>query len=461
MPRKLAFGMMFFLAWCGGLPEVLPIVSAANSAQKKGGDGSAAQLRRDVNRWTEQLSSDELAVRARAESELLKLGPAALPLLQAPELARDVSAREALRRVRQQLELRQARESVKPSKVTLKGRFELENVLREIERQTGNRLTRKRLSKSARRRTIELDWNQASFWHVLDELCRDGKLQWQAQTTGGTSSAISFLDAQHKKGEATSPPIITVYGPFRMSLISVAVRPLVGNDTQRLLRMQVALHVEPRLRPLFLKYAEADVVATDGSGMVLPPFNPKAQYEIALGSGGSDLALRFDFLIPNDTTPARVGLTGTLSLTVAGGQERIEFLDVDRSEGVARRRGGVTVKLTKITRLADPEKRERRALRLATRVGYDAGGPAFESHRTWIFHNEAFLESPTGQRIEKSGAVNVSLHADGAVGVEFPFADLPKELKDWKFVYVAPTLILDVPIQLSFSKIDVARMLGK
>ena len=50
-------------------------------------------------------------------------------------------------------------------------------------------------------------------------------------------------------------------------------------------------------------------------------------------------------------------------------------------------------------------------------VSYETGGPAFESHRTWIYHNRVYLETKTGTRIERSKSFTTELQADGGVAV--------------------------------------------
>ena len=48
-------------------------------------------------------------------------------------------------------------------------------------------------------------------------------------------------------------------------------------------------------------------------------------------------------------------------------------------------------------------------------IAYDAGGPEFESHRTWIYHNEVYLEAPDGQRFPVNDGFDTTAQADGGV----------------------------------------------
>ncbi len=89
-------------------------------------------------------------------------------------------------------------------------------------------------------------------------------------------------------------------------------------------------------------------------------------------------------------------------------------------------------------------------------VSYETGGPAFESHRTWIYHNRVYLETKTGKRIERSKSFTTKLQADGGVAVGYTFENLTNDPAAYRFVYVAPTLILNVPVEFEFKNISVS-----
>jgi len=85
---------------------------------------SAQQVRRLVR----QLGSPRLEQRQQAENELIRLGPAVLPLLpRAESLPAEVANR--LRRIRQRLQLRQAEQMLSGSRVTLQGEMTLAQAL--------------------------------------------------------------------------------------------------------------------------------------------------------------------------------------------------------------------------------------------------------------------------------------------------------------------------------------------
>jgi hypothetical protein len=227
---------------------------------------------------------------------------------------------------------------------------------------------------------------------------------------------------------------------------------------RELVRVTLNISAEPRLRPLFLQYAASDVAVRSQDKVELPPFTREASYDLALGEGAGPSRIQLDYLVPEGTEVATLAISGKLQCTAAAGNDLIRFAEVHklnnlREVSIARRRGGVTVTLTRaqISPLA-PGKNE---LRIQTVVNYDAGGPAFESHRTWILHNEVFLEDAAGKRVRLNGGSQTAQQGDGGVAIEYRFVNLPDPLPDYSFVYVAPTMIIDVPIEFEIQSLPV------
>ena len=86
-------------------------------------------------------------------------------------------------------------------------------------------------------------------------------------------------------------------------------------------------------------------------------------------------------------------------------------------------------------------------------VSYDVGGPAFESHRTWMFHNAVYLETETGQRIDFT-EYDTAQQGNGGVAVSYRWENLVAPATRYKFVYEAPTLILDVPLDVKLNGLE-------
>jgi hypothetical protein len=195
------------------------------------------------------------------------------------------------------------------------------------------------------------------------------------------------------------------------------------------------------------------VQALRPDGTAVPSFTPEAKYELPLLEGGDAFRATLDFRTPADAAPTKLALRGQIGVLMAAGTEEFAFDDISESRRVARRRGGVTVTLLDVANAPDDEGGHR--VRIGMSVSYDVGGPAFESHRQWMFYNEAFLEDARGRRVPHEAGFTTRQQADGGVAVEYDFARVGGALSSWTFRYSAPTLLIDLPVRFEFDEVPV------
>ncbi|MEI8383644.1 MAG: hypothetical protein WCJ09_26250 [Planctomycetota bacterium] len=416
---------------------ILVIVTGSACAEEQG--SARNELRQSVELHLKQLDSQMLSERVQAERSLLDLGPESLMYLPPPELTPSVSVREAVKRIRVQLERRAARDSALASLVRISGEMTLAAVLKEVTAQTRNRVELGTDVQKLASQTLSVEYDNRPFWECLDDICQRMKL-------------VSTFDAQRNvlvlgSRSPKTPVELAVQrsGPYRMAIHAAEVRPIVGNETARLLRISGKVSLEPRLRPLFLHFAAGDLSAVTTDGLKLQPWNPAARYEHPVGDAGREVPLQLDYVIPNGESQSAVNLRGRLSVQLAAGTERVVFDRTSQSAGTARRRGGVTVRLREVA--FEPPQGEEIQAQIKVTVSYDAGGPAFESHRTWMFHNVVYMENEAHRRFEFTD-YDTLLQANGAVGVDYRWEHLPSPATQYQFVYEAPTLILDLPLDV-------------
>ena len=399
------------------------------------GRADAADAQVGGQRITElvgQLGAVTRAERVAAEAELLQLGPSILDLLPPPDLLDSAAAREALRRLRVQLELQAAEQSVQASRVTLTGSRAAVATTAEIARQTGNAI-RWEASADAGSSAIELSLDGVPFWRAVEEVARAAGVGWRIDEATG---AVLFVD-----GPAAADRLSVSAGcAYAVAVQSVQYR---GNAV----RVEFQVLAEPRLRPLFVAIADADfTAATEAERLSL--FSPKARTELPMTSR-SPAQFAVLFQQPGAVESAQpLGVEGKVVVHTAAAPTEVRFNDLTARAPVARRRGGVTVTLE---RVRWPIVNERPAARIRMSIAYDAGGPEFESHRTWIYHNEVYLETPDGERYPVNDGFDTTAQANGGVALEYRFKDLPdRPPSDWQLVYVAPTLLVDVPVEFAF-----------
>lgn len=387
----------------------------------------------DIARLVRDLSAPELAARVRAERQLLEAGPAVLPLLPPPDLVATPGARESLKRLRVQLERRRARESASPSLVHWTEPLTLPALARHLAEQSKNEL---RLApETPGETTIPPRPDPTPFWQALDELCEAHDLRWRWSDEGSR-----LLLEPRPAGTAAPEQRIAYQGPFRLATGSPERRPIVGGSGE-LLRLPLTVSAEPRVRPLFLFFAASDLEITRGKEPPLTAWNPAARYELPLTVAGRETSTTLDFRL--DDGPPAGTLEGKLTMTTALAVERIPFEPGSQTVGTVRRRGGTSVTVREWTEATDGTSR---SLAVELAVSYDTGGPAFESHRTWVWHNAAYLEAADGTRFAYQD-FSATQAADGAVGVRYEFPSLPAD-GPLTLVYEAPTLLLDLPIEL-------------
>jgi hypothetical protein len=221
------------------------------------------------------------------------------------------------------------------------------------------------------------------------------------------------------------------------------------------IRAQFRLAAEPRLRPLFLQIADSDFAALAGD-RPLAPFSPDARTDLPLTTRApATFAVLFQRPAEQDD---RLTLTirGKLTAETAAAPREVRFRGMEGPFPIARRRGGATVSLLRSRYLTAPDGGRHARVRLS--VAYDTGGPAFESHRTWIYHNEVYLQSDDGRRYPVNDGFETIAETGGGVGLEYRFKGLPDLAPSaWELVYIAPTLLIEAPVEFEFGGVVIGR----
>jgi len=409
-----------------------------NTVQKQG------DLKLQVETLITQLDDNQRQVREQAESKLIGLGKPVLSLLPPPELATTASVREAIQRVKLQIEKQAAQDSLQSSRITLKGSY----TLQQISRQSGNQLDLQSLSDDLLNRKIQVEFEKTPFWQSIDELRQTLPLRYQIN---GSNDLLQFQLKTDSEISRSSKTLHVHYdGPFRITVLDLKRRPLRGSPDKNLLAVKFHVEVEPRLRPLFLSYAASDIHCSTSQSNKLSAFTPQAKLELPLGEGGKNVNFTTTWILNHNQQNSLFDIQGTLQMELAAETLPITFDNLDQSEGAIRRRGNVSVELVNVEQTKLPSSQ---SLNVRIALSYDYGGPAFESHRTWIYHNRAYLENSAGQKFWLNGASHTTLESAGKIGVSYQFKELPLQENRLKFTYLAPTLITAAPIKFHFENL--------
>lgn len=444
------------------LVAFVAVTLVANAIQADDPQPSSAQeLRSTVDKLVGQLDADQRQVRNVAKAALLKLGPAILPHLPATELLPNEQVRNVIRGIRRELERRKAREAANASRVSLQGPHSLADALKSISEQTGNKIDSSQLATETLAKSRDFKLVNAPFWVALNEVCESASAEIASNASDGIKTQSSpSVQLVAVGAEVHMPTHADLQHAIRVQVAGVSLRPLFGDAKHHKLRVGLEFHAEPRLRPLFLKYGGADIsasVGTDPSAQVLLPLaNGDDSLELPLGENGRRIAIHADFRVPIALNVESANTHGELTMQCAAATERIRISNIAVSRGASRRRGGVTLLARRVDVVERDEKLD---LSVQCVLTYDTGGPAFESHRTWVFHNRVFLQSQklpnSPQESIEPTSFAIDGQANGGVMVTYQFRGLPPHFRRAAFEYHAPTLIVDIPVRFRFQGIRV------
>jgi hypothetical protein len=420
------------------------------------------QTAREITRLIGQLDADSRAERSKARDALLAMGPSILPLLPDDQQVPSAAARQALAEIRARLQHESAIDSLRPSRVTLKGTFALNDVLAQISAQTGNGFDTSGLDAELLSRPMDVHFESRTFWSACDQLGTMARFSFGAVRKGRLQLV------RVPRNSVALPLAVADDGAFRVAVLSAKIRPSAISQTLFALRIGWSLQAEPRLRPLFASIAGRDLTVeasesgrppVDVSGAAQPslslrPISPAAKLELSMEEGQEPLELDSDFECP--ATPKRLNITlgGSFAVEMAAAPERFVFDDLNAPNPPAKRIGGVSVRLRHVEA---PAGGNETATRVDLSVVYDQQGPAFESYRTWMYHNDVRLETKNGRRILPERLVATQTEADGARTVEYNFANVTGTLADYRLVYIAPTLITQAPVRFQLKNIPTTR----
>lgn len=406
-------------------------------------DGSAnsgvspADLKAEVNRLVLQLDDDERSQREAAEKALVELGSQALSLLPPITPRTPAEVKERLGRVRKTLETAVAESIAKPSLVTLEGEMSLAEAMKALEQQTGNRVT----GYERRSAQVKVTFDKTPYWQALDEVLDQAGLN--INEFGGEASAL-VLTAR-PEGETPRTTTGVYSGVFRLEALRLEARRDLRNPAVNGMRLSLGVAWEPRVAPIALRQQVSEITVLDDRGEALSVVGNQAALNASAELGMS--AVEFGLPLPLASRESkRIGsIKGRFTALVPGRVESFEFSDIANARDVEHERAGVVVTFERLRKNVDLYE-----VRMALR--FDDAANALESHRGWVYRNEAFLTDKDGKRLENVG-LQATRQGTNEVGVAYLF-DLPDGPEGCKFVYKTPALVLQLPVEYELKDIE-------
>jgi hypothetical protein len=338
-----------------------------------------------------------------------------------------------LGQVRNALEKALAEAAAQPSLVTLQGEFPLSEALAALEKQTHNKIVDLR-DKFGQQRTdppVKASFEKTPFWKALDELLAQAGLT--LYNFGGQPGTIAFVSRADGLQKGVVPAAYS--GLFRVEGERIQASRDLRNPASQSLRLTLEVNWEPRLSPILLQLPLADVQAQDEAGGAIAVESRGGKLEAPVEGSVAAVELQIPFVAPARSVKKIASLSGTLLALVPGELATFEFADLENVKATEQRCGGVTVVLDQRKNLAVYE--------LSVRVRFERAENALESHRGWIYSNEAYLIDAEGQHVDNDG-YRAFLQEANEVGVAYLFAH-EKGLKGCKFVYKTPAALVKIP----------------
>jgi hypothetical protein len=234
-------------------------------------------------------------------------------------------------------------------------------------------------------------------------------------------------------------------GPFRVQALEIQAQRNSRDTRAKSLKLQLEVAWEPRLNPLAVSQAAADVVGTIDTIAPLVPSYPEAVFtaEVPQGTQAIDMALRFE--LPPRRTAMITSLRGKLRVLVPGRLARFEFADLAHAAGKTQRIDDTEV-------IVDDVRKNSEIWEIHMRLKLDPRNPALDRQRGWVFDNRSFLLDAQGEPIENAGFETTS-EAEHEVGVAY-FFDVTDGLDGLTWVYETPADIAEAQVDFELKDIE-------
>lgn len=412
--------------------------ATADVVTEKSAADAAKALVEKTKTLVRQLNANQASQRDAAEAALVELGPDVLGHLPAINANTPAEVKERLGRVRSALETSIATAAAKPTLVTLKGEMSLADALQSIEKQTGNRVAKY----EQRGGTVTVDFENVLYWRALDEILDQVGLSIE-EYGGETNALVLRAKTDDEVGRVESA---TYSGVFRFEPIRLESRRDLRNPGVNGLRLTYSVSWEPRVKPIALRQALDSIAITSQGGDAPEVDTARGALNASAESGVSAVEIILPISLPSRDVKQIDSLKGNLTAMVPGSVQTFTF---DQLEGNPRdveiRNAGVTVTLEQVRKNVE-------LYDVYVRISYDDASNALESHRGWIFNNEAYIVDANGERVTNVGLRGTGKRKNEA-GVSYLFP-LKDGLKGCKFVYKTPALILNLPVEYELKNIQ-------
>jgi hypothetical protein len=394
-------------------------------------DEPPTDLKSDVLEWVDELDAASLAQRKAAEKSLIEAGPEALQFLPESKAGVSIEAAERLTRVRKALmamrtktETRSVAISVDLSQVSTLG-----EALEAISRDSGIEFEHEAVDSTA----ISPVSTPLSFWHAVDLVLDQAQLD--INFYGGDRSTLELTSRNPERPSRVDSAAYT--GVYRIEPTSVTSRRVLNNPSLSALNVSVEISWEPRLTPIGLTIPIDQLTGKLDDGESLKPQTSGDTIDV---NTNNDLAFSeffFPMQLPAGQPEKVEALSGIIRALLPGKRQTFELkLDDVASKNTI---DAMTVALEGVRKNGPLHE-------IRVGISLQDAERSLESHRHWIFENDAYVTRKDGSRADHLG-YEVYRQTESGVGVGYLF-DLGDAIAESTFRYESPTAV--VPNEVPF-----------
>ncbi|MEO9593741.1 hypothetical protein [Rhodopirellula bahusiensis] len=390
----------------------------------------ATDLELEVPLWIAELDADEAQTRRAAEQKLIKAGPDASDYL--PAILDDLSieARERLNRVRAEWAKRKAETHVEAQLIRLQNAKTLGEALEAISTVSEVEFDLESAGPGVDpNQSIQAPRSPLNFWHAVDHVLDQANLD--INFYGGDRTKLMLIP--RKENRPSRVESAAYIGIYRLEPTVVTARRVLRSPELSGLNLNLSIEWQPNRTPIGLSLPISAVNGKLDSGEALVPQTSGETIDIATNSEMAQSEFFLPLQLPNLPAERIDRLSGTLTAMIPGRREEFA-LDLNET-AASHTEDQMTVSIEAV-RDADPLREIRVGVEL------DSAGRSLESHRQWIFENEAYVLLEDETRLDHLG-YEVFRQTDSGVGIGylFDFGAAGSPPPGSKLIYESPTSV--------------------
>lgn len=400
------------------------------------------ELSEAVLKLEEKLGSKSIPEREAAEKQLTAWGLPVLDHLSPISESQSAELQQRLQRIRTELERLAVVAVTNPSKVQLSGKLSLAQTLLAIRKQTGNVVEATVPDELLEQ---ELLWQDQpiEFWNALERVLAEYHLA--VDPYASQPQSLTLVEAKQNKPEPGDQPPSTVANVLRCELTRIdATRNFLNPELNRM-SLGLVVRWEPRLRPISIDIPQASLKIVDESDKAWQAADSDTVFYGLVQPEIPELEFSLEQPLIDRQVKGLKSLSGVLCAVLPGRIENFEFRGIGNVPAdTSQTKGGATVTYDGLLKLDDLF-----GARIA--LSFSEENNALESHQSWAYQNECFLETADGRRINSIGTETYQ-QENSRLGVMYLFPEFPA---DAKLVYRTPAVIVKVgiPFQLKGIKL--------